>query len=491
MKFNKKIFKHFEENSERYPKKIAFADEELEINWRQAFDIVLRISSEISRKIPRNSERPQDKGIVVKGDGSVFHVLMIYAIVLNRLVYIPYNRTLERGDTNLFNSLPTVTIYRNEIHYQGLKWSISDEVVNEIAIEASFEANETAAAFYYTSGTTGDPKVIVNSDSNIFRGAEFVSTALGLSNKDVIAGTLLLDFDYGVNQIFCNLVLGATYVSSPFSSVNSHWIKIIEKYKTTVVPTMPFLIESYFPKQPTTAIASVRLCTSSGAPLTLAHATKIASLFPNAEIIPMYGLSEGFRATILPPGEYYSRPNSVGKPIGDTEIRIVRNGLEECAVGEIGEIIQSSGCTSWGYFGDPENTDSKFVRDVGFPNRLWIRSGDLGCLDSDGYLYIQGRVESQIKLFGMRISVDEIESKYKSLKGIENAVVIPVTVNETESNFMVGVVSSLSIEEIMKELLSLPREFRTSNLRKIKEVIGNYNGGKPDRKANREKYFDN
>lgn len=489
MLINYRLYQQFEDSSKKNPSKIAFADQDIEITWKQAFELVLTICAEINNKFPMNIESPQNSRIVVKGDGSVFHVLIVFATIMSRRIYVPFNRTLERSAKLDLETIPEVTVLRNEIFSEDVRWLISLDPKAKSTKLSRFESSEAPAAFYYTSGTTGDPKIIVNSDSNIFRGANFVINALGLTCDDVIAGTLLLDFDYGINQIFCSLILGATYISSPYASQTSSWTKLVKKYRATIVPTMPFLVENYFPKNPTEVIDSVRICTSSGAPLTSSHAERITTLFERAEVVPMYGLSEGFRATILPPGEYATRPNSVGKPIGDTEIRIVKKDSEICKRFEVGEILQSSGCMTWGYYLDPLNTESKFVRDQDFPNRTWIRSGDLGYLDEEGYLFICGRVEHQIKLFGIRISIDEIEAKYKSIPGVVNAVVIPISVNETESNFAVGVVSELQISEVRAAIKGFPREYQTRELKIIPEVIANYNGGKPDRTANHIKYF--
>lgn len=486
---NKRIYELLKRNALDCPKKLAFADDSLEIDWQRAFRIVLNISREINAKFQDHNIKSAYSGIVVRGDCSVVHVLLIYAIILNRMVYIPHNRTLDRNSGHQFNELPHLVVSKNAITFLEETWTIENFDSAENLNPEILESYEVAAAFYYTSGTTGVPKVIVNSDSNILRGAKFVTEALDLKSDDIFAGTLLLDFDYGVNQIFCNLYLGATYIVAPFSSTNVYWVKMVQKYRPTIVPVMPFLIENYFIQESDLSFESVRLCTSSGAPLTKEHALKILNLFPKAEIIPMYGLSEGFRATITPPGEYGSRPASVGKPIGDTQIRIVKNGFEECGPMEVGEIIQASGCTSWGYFSDLSSTEEKFIRDPDFPNRLWIRSGDLGYLDLDNYLYVIGRVESQIKLFGIRISIDEIESRYKQIPGVQNAVVIPIEVNETESEFGVAIVADLTLAEIKKATHALPREYKTNNIRLIPEIIGNYNGGKPDRTSIFERYF--
>jgi acyl-CoA synthetase (AMP-forming)/AMP-acid ligase II len=489
MKMNKKIFELLERNALRDPNKLAFADNWIRINWKEASRLVVNMSRELEKEFSQNKPRSETTPIVVKGDGSVMHVLLIFAIVLRRMVYVPHNRTLERNEKNQFNALPHITVARNEITLNNKSWTLDNFQTEEASETRILDTNEVAAAFYYTSGTTGSPKIIVNSDTNILRGAKFVSESLGLDETDVLAGTLLLDFDYGVNQIFCTLYLGATYIVAPFSSTSIHWMKMVKRYRPTVVPAMPFLIENYFSQGMDSIFDFVRLCTSSGAPLTKEHAGKILKLFPKAVIVPMYGLSEGFRATIMPPGEYENRPFSVGKPVGDTEIRIVKNGFEECDPMEIGEIIQSSGCTTWGYFGDLSSTSDKFVRDPDFPNRLWIKSGDLGYLDSEGYLYVKGRIESQIKLFGIRISIDEIEMRYKEIPGIFNAVVIPIKTNETESKFAVAIMTNLSPEDVAAAVLKLPREYRTKSVKIIPEILGNYNGGKPDRGKIYERYF--
>jgi len=486
---NKVVYELFHRNAVENPGKLAFVDKSLELDWQHAFKLVVIISREIKKKIKETNPSKSCNMIVVKGDGSVLHVLLIFAIILGRLVYIPHNRTLDRNKDHQFNKFPHVEVSKNSIFYLNETWTFERLENIEWVEQKTFDTHEVPAAFYYTSGTTGVPKVIVNSDTNILRGAKFVSEALHLKKSDVIAGTLLLDFDYGVNQIFCALYLGATYIAAPFSSTDIHWLKMVYKYRPTIIPAMPFLIENYFTQGEKSSFDFVRMCTSSGAPFTKEHANKVAGLFPKATIVPMYGLSEGFRATIMPPGEYESRPSSVGKSIGDTQIRIVKNGFEECALMEVGEIIQSSGCTSWGYFEDLTSTEEKFVRDPDFPNRLWIKSGDLGYLDEENYLYINGRVESQIKLFGIRISIDEIESRYKQIPGILNAVVIPISANETESNFGVAVVSKLTLDEVKKSTFGLPREYRTRNIQIVPEILGNYNGGKPDRKLIYERYF--
>jgi acyl-CoA synthetase (AMP-forming)/AMP-acid ligase II len=254
---------------------------------------------------------------------------------------------------------------------------------------------------------------------------------------------------------------------------------------------MPFLIEKYFRNSMNLNLEKVKLVTSSGAPFRPNHEQIVLKLCPSTSIAPMYGLSEAFRATILEPSEYKKRPESVGKPIGNTEISIRDTEFKSLPPGIVGEIYQSNGCMSWGYFGDQESTSLRFVNDAVFPGKKWLKSGDLGYLDSEGFLYIVGRVEAQIKRFGIRISVSEIEKHYQNIPGVRQVVAIPLSKNATESDIGVVITVEGYEKNRFRELeKSVPIELRANKVVVVDEIDGNYNQGKPDRKKIRETYFE-
>jgi len=485
----KKMYDLLEYTSGAFPSKEAFVQGDISISWSDTRKLVLNIARWLETVLGDSEIFGDQRECIIDGDNCLLHVFMIMGLLTSYRVYIPHNRTLDRNKINIWKNTPKFEIKDNAMSFNGMELNLVDFLRENNLSNEVLANHEAPAVFYYTSGTTGEPKVIVSSNSNVIRGAEYVIEALKLRKNDVIAGTLLLDFDYGVNQIFCNLLLASTYVCAPFASMQAAWFDELLSHNDTVLPTMPFLIERYFPQKVANQNTSIRLCTSSGAPLTSQHVSRVTECFPNAEIIPMYGLSEGFRATILPPGMYELKPHSVGLPIGNTEIRIVNDQMVNCAPYEVGEILQSSGCVTWGYLNNELANNSKFVRDAKYPNKIYVRSGDLGYLDEHGYLYVKGRIEFQIKRFGIRISIDEIELAYKNILGIQNAVAIPMEVNETESSFAIGLVTDLSRDKIEIAIKRLPVEFQTKSFRVIPEVISNYNGGKPDREANRKTFF--
>jgi acyl-CoA synthetase (AMP-forming)/AMP-acid ligase II len=132
----------------------------------------------------------------------------------------------------------------------------------------------------------------------------------------------------------------------------------------------------------------------------------------------MYGLTEAFRATYLPPEEVDRRPDSIGKAIPNAEVLVLREDGTRCAPGEPGELVQRGALVAMGYWNDPEKTAERFrplppgVREnahgVVLPETA-VFSGDTVRADDEGFLYFVGRRDEMIKTSGYRVSPTEIE----------------------------------------------------------------------------------
>jgi acyl-CoA synthetase (AMP-forming)/AMP-acid ligase II len=141
---------------------------------------------------------------------------------------------------------------------------------------------------------------------------------------------------------------------------------------------------------------------------------KLRAVFPNARPYLMYGLTEAFRSTYLPPEEADARPESIGKAIPNAEILVLREDGTPCAPGEPGELVHRGALVSLGYWQAPELTAKRFrpipggVTQGGQPE-LAVWSGDTVVRDADGFLYFRGRRDEMIKSSGYRISPTEVE----------------------------------------------------------------------------------
>jgi acyl-CoA synthetase (AMP-forming)/AMP-acid ligase II len=128
----------------------------------------------------------------------------------------------------------------------------------------------------------------------------------------------------------------------------------------------------------------------------------------------MYGLTEAFRATYLPPEEVDRRPDSIGRAIPNSEILVLRPDGSPCAADEPGELVQRGALVAQGYWNEPEKTAERFRR---LPGRdpglvlpeIAVFSGDTVRRDAEGYLYFIGHQDEMIKSSGYRISPTEVE----------------------------------------------------------------------------------
>ena len=154
-------------------------------------------------------------------------------------------------------------------------------------------------------------------------------------------------------------------------------------------------------------------------------------ILPETKVFLMYGLTEAFRSTYLPPEELDRRPSSMGKAIPNTEILVVNEQGQPCKPSEVGELVHRGPTVSMGYWGQPELTE-KVLRphpfipsEIGESERVCY-SGDLVTMDDDGFLYFVGRRDNMIKSSGFRISPTEIEEVLFQSGMLREAAVIGI-----------------------------------------------------------------
>jgi len=145
----------------------------------------------------------------------------------------------------------------------------------------------------------------------------------------------------------------------------------------------------------------------------------------------MYGLTEAFRGTYLPPDEIDRRPDSIGKAIPNAEIMVVRPDGSPCAPHEPGELVQRGSLVALGYWNDPAKTSERFKPAPGQRGELplvemAVWSGDTVRMDEDGFLYFVGRRDEMIKTSGYRVSPTEVEEVVYASGLVGDAVAVAV-----------------------------------------------------------------
>ncbi len=270
------------------------------------------------------------------------------------------------------------------------------------------------AAILYTSGSTGKPKGVVLSHRNMTNGAVSVASYLENTADDTILAVLPFSFDAGFSQMTTGFSVGATIALMDYL-LPRDVVKAVARHRATGLTGVPPLWNQLATLEwPEDAVNSLRYIANTGGAMPTATLNKLREKLPQTRPFLMYGLTESFRSTYLPPEELDNRPTSIGKAIPDAEILVVREDGSQCSPGEPGELVHRGALVSLGYWNDPERTAQRFrpvpQQMVELPfQEIAVWSGDTVVKDEEGFLYFVGRKDDMIKSSGYRISPTEVE----------------------------------------------------------------------------------
>lgn len=299
------------------------------------------------------------------------------------------------------------------LNYDGLQLVPSSVAAGAPAVPVD-RAPDDPAQLVYTSGSTGRPKGVVVSHGNLWAGALIVPRYLEVQPEDRIASTLPFGFVYGLNQLMCALVTGARLVIVR-ATLPEDIAASLKRDRISILASVPpgWLQLLQAPSFASSPIPDLRILTCAGGRLPPEAALAVRRAQPHARLFLMYGLSEVFRSTFLPPEEVDEHPDSMGRAIPRSEVFVVREDLSLCDPGEVGELVHRGPTVTLGYWNDPEATDRVFrpgpLPSLGVPaGERVVFSGDFVRTDEAGRLYYVGRRDHMIKTLGYRISPDEI-----------------------------------------------------------------------------------
>ncbi|MGL1832948.1 acyl-CoA ligase (AMP-forming), exosortase A system-associated [Rhodocyclaceae bacterium SMB388] len=273
-------------------------------------------------------------------------------------------------------------------------------------------------AILYTSGSTGRPKGVVLSHRNMVTGAKSVAEYLENRADDTLLSALPLSFDAGFSQLTTAFHVGARVVLLNYLMPRDV-IKALAKERVTGLTAVPPLwIQLAALDWPDTITEHLRYIANTGGRMPLETLTTLRRKLPQTRPYLMYGLTEAFRATYLPPDQVDLRPDSIGKAIPNADVFVLREDGTPCAPHEPGELVQRGALVAMGYWNDPDKTAERFKplpahapgREAGLVlPEIAVFSGDTVRMDEEGYLYFIGRRDEMIKTSGYRVSPTEVE----------------------------------------------------------------------------------
>ena len=385
---------------------------------------------------------PQGARVATWTSKGLAAVLMPLASVRAGLVHVPVNPLLKRSQVAhiLADSGSSMLIGTPSRVATLLPGDVPDgcRVIEEPAVLAAWEGamplppsdaqRDDLAAILYTSGSTGRPKGVMLSHANLWLGAVSVAEYLRLAPDDRVLAVLPLSFDYGQNQLFSTWAAGGTVVPLDYLTVRDIMKAVDREAITTLAGVPPLWVQVTEADWPPETAARLRRITNSGGALTKALTGKLRALFPGADIFPMYGLTEAFRSTYLPPEMVASHPESMGREIPHAEVLICRADGSIAHDDEPGELVHCGPLVAQGYWNDPMRTAQRF-RPAPPSSRydgVAVWSGDMARRDGQGLLYFIGREDAMIKSAGNRISPTELEEAAQAVPDVAEAIALGI-----------------------------------------------------------------
>lgn len=283
------------------------------------------------------------------------------------------------------------------------------------------------AALVYTSGSTGNPKGVMLTHQNMVFAAGSIAEYLRLDASDRIVNVLPFAFDYGLYQLLMTILLGATLIVERSFVYPVPVLRRVIEHQVTVFPIVPTIGATLLSLNRSSGwtFPGVRRVTNTAAALPAEFIPRLATVFPNALIFAMYGLTECKRVSYLEPERVLEKPTSVGRAIPGTEVFLLSADGAPVPAGEPGVLHVRGPHVMLGYWKQPELT-AAMLKPGRLPGERVLCTHDFFTMDADGDLYFIGRSDDIIKTRGEKVSPVEVENVLHRIAGVREAAVVGV-----------------------------------------------------------------
>ncbi len=429
---HKYIHQFLEQSSAFHPDKVALIYQKQRVTYKE-------INNQANRLAHNLIEWGITKGdrVVLLLDNSLEYVASYYGALKAGAVVVPLSTDIKEGgvdfivtETNpkvIITSSKFENILKSKIKELGiekillknpkLNWTNTTCPIiswNEIFDNDSYEnpaisiEDDSLASIIYTSGSVGIPKGVMLSHKNIVSNTHAICKYLELTENDIQMVMLPFFYVMGKSLLNTHFAVGGTVVINNMFLYPATVLNQMVEEKVTGFSGVPSTYAHLLHRSPLLSnrdkLSNLRYCSQAGGHMAKQLKVALRQALPeHTKIFIMYGATEASaRLTYLDPRFFESKIESVGKAITKTTIKILAENGTELPVGSIGELVAQGPSIMAGYWKDLEAT-AKVLDANGY------HTGDLGYKDKDGFIFITGRKDNQLKVGGHRINPQEIE----------------------------------------------------------------------------------
>ncbi|MDD9921104.1 MAG: acyl-CoA synthetase [Boseongicola sp.] len=304
---------------------------------------------------------------------------------------------------------------KNPVSHHAKVLNFNEEIAKQnTTLDFAESEDDRVAAYFHTGGTTGMPKVAQHKNSGIVYNG-WLGDELLFDETSVVMCPLPLFHVFACHVILMAMVTSGAHVVFPTPAgyrgdgVFDNFWKLVERWKVTFIITVPTALSALMQRPVDADISTVKTAFSGSSPLPV-ELYKRFEKATGVEIIEGYGLTEATCLVSINPIGGSKKIGSIGIPFPYTDVKILMgttDGVRECSSDEIGEIcVSNPGVFAGSTYTEPDKNKDLYHD---FGNASYLRTGDLGRFDEDGYLWITGRAKDLIIRGGHNIDPAEIE----------------------------------------------------------------------------------
>lgn len=463
---NATLIHHFlEYSTKRFPDKVALVHEDVRATYQQ----INSRANQLARYLLDQGVHEGDR-VVLLLENSLEYVVAYYGVLKAGAVAVPLNtelksdgvypllkeldaefllsqrkfeRVLRQIDTSE-TSLKQIIIKNPKL---DLKQEVSvinwDNIINddECANLNLSISSDQLGSIIYTSGSTGRPKGAMLTHGNIVANVKSICEYLSLTDSDIQMVVQPFFYVMGKSLLNTHIAVGGRLVINNKFAYPATVINQMIEEKVTGFSGVPSTYAHLLHQSPLSAsrdkLTSLRYCTQAGGHMASTNKLKLLDVLPeHTALYVMYGATEASaRLSFVEPAMLERKVDSIGKAIPGVSLRVLDQSGAELPLGEVGELVSSGDNIMQGYWKNEAATEEAL-------SVYGYHTGDLGYKDEDGYFFVVGRKDNQLKVSGHRINTQEIEDIILSSELVVEVAVLGIPDPMLENRLVAVIVSS-------------------------------------------------